>query len=129
MESSQPSLWDEESKSPQHFLGSRPVVSSQTVSHLDRSDLRGMVRPSDPDTSYAAARRAVPHLSQTKLRVIACLEEHGDLTDEQISGFTGLKENSASKRRGDLVSDGLVVYAGYERKTSTGRDARVWRLA
>lgn len=88
----------------------------------------GMVRNTDPDTSREAAKRTLSRISQTKLRVIAVLQDRGPLTDEQIATYTGLKENSASKRRGELVTSGHVVFAGYTSTTSTGSQAKVWRL-
>lgn len=131
----QRSLWDE----PQSFTAGlshasveRPTGVSfdgRPIRHIT-PDWRKLVRTSDPETSRQAARKTVPRISQTKQRVVDCLALHPQgLCDEQIARLTKLKESSASKRRGELVTDGLVKYAGHTRLTSTGSPAKVWVLA
>lgn len=131
----QSSLWDE----PQSFtagLSHASVERPTGVSFDGRPvkniipDWRKLVRRDAPDTSIQAAKKTVKRISQSKQKILDILSLHPEgLCDEQIARFTGMKENTASARRGNLVTDGLVKYAGHTRLTSTNSNAKVWILA
>jgi hypothetical protein len=84
------------------------------------------VRPSDPETSHEAA--AMPGRGSQRRRVLIALRVAGTAHDERLSLATGLLLGSASKRRGELVAEGLVEWTGTHTKTSRGARTRVWRL-
>jgi hypothetical protein len=48
------------------------------------------------------------------------------LTDEQIQNLTGLRTQSETARRNELVKLGLVKDSGLRRVASSGRKAIVW---
>ena len=86
-----------------------------------------LVRPTDPDTSHAAARTASRRGPNQRLRVWRALIEAGDATDYELSVATGILRSSAAKRRQELVELGYVVETPFRRKTDTGSNAVVWR--
>jgi len=49
------------------------------------------------------------------------------LTDEEIEHTLNLKHQTASARRRELVLGGLIHDSGQTRKTTSGREATVWR--
>jgi predicted ArsR family transcriptional regulator len=57
--------------------------------------------------------------------LLAALRERGPLTDEQLTDVTGLRIQTASPRRNDLVRRGLVRQAGTA-VTTRGRSAKTW---
>lgn len=121
----QQSLWDdlhELTAGLTHTSAAHPTGVSDITPNWER-----LARKSDPFTSKLAAKKTVLRLSHTKQQVLDCLKLHPEgLIDEEIARYTGLKESSASKRRGDLVETGHVQYAGRVRNTSTGSPAKVW---
>lgn len=84
-------------------------------------------RLTDPETSRTAGLMA--NLPRGQARVLSVLSAHDGLTDYEISTLTGLLRGSAAKRRGELVTAGVVVDSGDRRKTDTGRPAVVWTVA
>ena len=101
---------------------------------------------SDQDTSKEAAESIEPHLARMEKQVLdeirlfsmkytdqnmttgevttGCLGR----TDEEIEDATGLKHQTASARRRELVLKGLVEHTGEYRRTRSGRRAKVWRV-
>lgn len=51
------------------------------------------------------------------------------MTDQEIQGATGIKENSERPRRGSLQLDGLIERLGERRATDSGVKAWVWHLS
>lgn len=93
-------------------------------------------RPSDPDTSKAAAE-AVSDATVVQARVLALLKAR-PMTDEELidayqqaHGDRRDGESSASprKRRSDLATQGLVVDSGERRQLQSGRNGIVWRVS
>jgi len=99
----------------------------------------------DPDCDlpmFAAARapaqqhsltsmQAADSLNAKKLnalqrKVLAWLAENGPATDEEMQEGLGMNPSTQRPRRIELARRGLVVEAG-TRKTSSGRNASVWR--
>lgn len=92
-------------------------------------DLYGGRPPSEPvGTSMEAARRiAVPSatLRAEVLRTVRAAGSDG-ATDDEIERRTGLRHQTASARRRELVLQGFLRDSGRTRATSSGRSAKVW---
>lgn len=80
---------------------------------LTLTDVTGMHRATDPDTSQAAAVIAISHAQTDRERVLELLasEHPAGLTDFQLAAITGRKQTSIGKRRGELVDLGLAERA------------------
>lgn len=89
------------------------------------SDTAGPVRPTDPETSVAAA--AIPGRNTQRWRVLEALAA-GPSHDEGLAHALHMEKGSASKRRGELVEAGWAEWTGDHTRTSTGASSRVWRL-
>jgi hypothetical protein len=80
------------------------------------------------DTSKAAAESiegAAPSMRQRVLRYVA-LSGSAGVTDDMIELALGLRHQSASARRRELVLDGFIGDSGRTKKTSSGRPAVLW---
>lgn len=84
------------------------------------------LRANAPDTSRAAAVRALPKSGSARTKVYETILTSGGLTDEQIVVLTGLSPNSARPRRKELQEAGLIFDSGQRRNTATGSKAIVW---
>lgn len=84
-------------------------------------------RHTDPYTSHQAATANPVGRSAGRRAILETLAVLGDATDCQLSHYTGLLRGSAAKRRGELVTAGLVERAG-RGITDTGSPALTWRL-
>lgn len=83
-------------------------------------------RTTDPDTSRAPTE---PRMSAGRLLALDALARHRDgLTDFELAEITGKPQTSIGKRRGELVSAGLVVGTTQRRPSPTGSPAIVWRI-
>jgi len=99
----------------------------------------------DPDCDlpmFSAARAPAQQHSRTSMqaadsldakalnalhrKVLAFLRERGPSTDEEMQVGIPMPPSTQRPRRIELVRRGLVVEAG-TRKTSSGRNASVWR--
>ena len=80
------------------------------------------------DTSAAAADSVRETSGAQRQRVFALIAE-SPRTDEEIERVTGLRHQSASARRRELVLAGHIVDSGARRANSSGRQAVVWRVA
>ena len=68
-------------------------------------------------------------LNATQRRVLALLEATPDgLTDEEMQRLLRMNPSTQRPRRIELVRRGLVVQCG-TRRTASGRNASVWRVA
>ena len=85
------------------------------------------VRNTDPATSYQAATANPVGRSIGRRAILETLAVLGTATDYQLAHYTGLLRGSAAKRRGELVTGGLVERAG-RGVTDTGSPALTWRL-
>jgi len=92
-----------------------------------------MTYPEEPgfvkgsDTSRAAAESMVeisPTLRGLLYRQFLLLGERG-ATDDELEKFTGLKHQTVSARRRELVLDGFLRENG-KRTSRSGRKAKVW---
>lgn len=84
-------------------------------------------RSNDPYTSHQAAASNPVGRSAGRRAILETLAILGDATDCQLAHYTGLLRGSAAKRRGELVTAGLVERAG-RGVTDTGSPALTWRL-
>jgi hypothetical protein len=83
------------------------------------------------ETSKVAAQRIRGGANTLRQRVLTFIIERGSFgaTDEEIQAGTGLKCQTETPRRRELVQLGLVVDSGRRRPTSSGRPATVWVMA
>lgn len=81
-----------------------------------------------PFTSDVAARMIAGHAAAQRAAVLRVIVEAGALgaTDAEIEAATGIRAQSVSPRRGELVKLGLVEDSGTRRPTPRGRPAAVW---
>ncbi len=78
-------------------------------------------------TSHAAALSIAPHAPPLRLQILKLITNAADgLTDDEIEVITGLRHQTASARRRELVLSGHVVNSGARRRTTSGRTATVW---
>lgn len=82
-----------------------------------------------PETSHAAAERALPRSGTQRRRVLDLLREvyPDGLTDEEVRHRLGVPFGSGLARRNELVSDGWAEDSGRRRETEAGAQAIVWR--
>lgn len=82
-------------------------------------------------TSLEAAASLTPAtLNAMQRRVYQFIQDQGErgATDEECQRGLGMNPSSQRPRRGELADAGLIVKAGV-RKTSSKRNADVWRCA
>lgn len=85
-------------------------------------------RNAPPGTSEAAADQIAGHAAQQRQTVLVVIAQAGarGATDAEIEAASGLRAQSVSPRRGELVKAGQVVDSGRRRRTPRGRSAAVW---
>src|SRR4051812_40566394 len=66
-------------------------------------------------------------LRPSHVAVLDAFEQHGSMTDEELTAAMGGDVRSLSPRRRELADLGYLESVE-KRKTSRGRDAAVWRL-
>ncbi|MFZ2874575.1 MAG: hypothetical protein WAZ94_08840 [Phycisphaerales bacterium] len=81
-----------------------------------------------PGTSGVAADRIAGHAKDLRARVLAFIVGQGPhgVTDDEGETALGIKCQTYTPRRGELVALGLVVDSGRRRNTASGRPAAVW---
>ncbi|HRQ74261.1 MAG TPA: hypothetical protein PLU35_14660, partial [Phycisphaerales bacterium] len=79
-------------------------------------------------TSGVAADRIAGHAKDLRARVLAFIVERGPhgATDDEGETALGIKCQTYTPRRGELVALGLVVDSGRRRNTASGRPAAAW---
>lgn len=101
-------------------------MNYQTPTLFD--DVPPNVRASDPDTSRAAATLSPLRRSTDRYRALETLQAHPEgLTDYELADLMGRQQNSAGKRRGELVVLGYVRDSGRRRPAPSGSKAIVWQ--
>ncbi|MBX3410622.1 MAG: hypothetical protein KF859_12160 [Phycisphaeraceae bacterium] len=75
-----------------------------------------------------AADRIVGHAGTLRAAVLSYITEQGShgATDDEGEAALGIKPQTYTPRRGELVALGQVVDSGRRRNTSSGRAAAVW---
>lgn len=88
------------------------------------------VRLCSPETSAAAAALNKSTRTNDRARALELLERSGEdgLTDYELATLMDRQQNSAGKRRHELVQLGLVEWAGFHRPAPSGAPCRVWRV-
>lgn len=78
-------------------------------------------------TSHDAAISMRPHSESLRVRVLRAIEGAlpVGITDQELSTFLKLDENTVRPRRVELVKAGLIESCG-TRPTKSGRQANVW---
>jgi hypothetical protein len=79
-------------------------------------------------TSKAAAIAAEPRAGTVRRRVLDVIRDSGErgATDDEIEARLGLRHQTASPRRTELLNSGHVVDSGMKRRTRSGHDAIAW---
>mgnify|MGYP006301538543 CR=1 FL=1 len=79
-------------------------------------------------TSEKAARRIEGHAGTIRGRVLAYLRACGPAgaTDDEAEAALGIKPQTYTPRRGELVALEPVIDSGRRRPTASGRPAAVW---
>lgn len=83
----------------------------------------------DPPRTSREARRSIERTAPTMAdRVLAFVRARGarGCTDEEAELALGLRSQSYTPRRRELVQAGLVLDSGQRRATTSGRAAVVW---
>lgn len=82
-----------------------------------------------PDTSRAAAERALPRTGSKRRRALHIIEERGGVTCDEIEWLTGWSHQSASPIFTGLRDDGWIEDSGDRREVrASGNAAIVWTL-
>lgn len=85
-------------------------------------------RYADMDTSVAAAEGNESRRNNQQQRVLSALRGQPEgMTDYELSVATGILRGTAAKRRGELITRGLVIKTDEKRITDTNTQATVWR--
>ncbi|MCB9840971.1 MAG: hypothetical protein H6809_04905 [Phycisphaeraceae bacterium] len=79
-------------------------------------------------TSEVAAKRAARRAPTHRQRLYAAIVDAGEAgaTDAELEELTGIRAQTISPRRGELVRMGLVVDSGRRRNTPRNSPAAVW---
>ena len=104
-------------------------AEDQTSPNLTRLPLTPPARRNAPaGTSSVAADRIAGHAKDLRARVLAFIVEQGPhgAIDDEGEAVLGIKPQTYTPRRGELVALGLVVDSGRRRNTASGRPAAVW---
>lgn len=95
-----------------------------------------IARSTDPQTSHDAAG-TVGHISETQAAIMVLLRETPMCDErliaeyrvwEKLERFPRASDQSIRSRRAELVRYGLVAYAGFDERMTTGRFGRVWKV-
>lgn len=81
----------------------------------------------DRETSLMAAIEMLSEASTLQAKVYRVIRDNDGGTDDEIEMLLGLRHQTASARRRELVLLGAVEDSGERRVTSSGRMAIVWR--
>lgn len=84
-------------------------------------------RRHDPSTSKAAAASMREGAAEHRDRIYRVLDDHGDLTPEQIAAHCELSSVQVCRRMAEMERMGLACPTGERRKNRNGNSARVWR--
>lgn len=85
-------------------------------------------RSTDPTTSHTAARSMRTSAAEHRKRILGVLNDHGDLTPEQIGDRCGLGSVQVCRRMAELERLGKAEPTGERRRNRNGSPARVWRI-
>lgn len=82
-----------------------------------------------PETASREARRSIgpAHLNDMHRAILAALEEHGPMTDEQLQAELQMNPSTERPRRIELLDMARIRPAG-EGRTLSGRRATTWAV-
>jgi hypothetical protein len=117
-----------EDAGPRASKASAEGMHGHTTRPEHAAGVRAPWRASAPSTSRDAAGRMAPALSPLRGRVLGHLIACGGTgaTDEEAEQALGIKVQTYTPRRRELVMLGLVRDSGRRRCTDAGRSAVVW---
>jgi len=109
---------------------SKKKVSKRTVKAmkaLEDDPYPGYVTGSD--TSEAAAESIKGFAGSLRYRILQYILSRGQegATDDEIERFFGMRHQTVSARRRELVQQGHIETSELRRRTSSGRTATVWK--
>ncbi len=111
------------------LAGGAGVNGANGAHNLTRLSLTPPARHNAPaGTSGVAADRIAHCAKDLRARVLGFIVEQGPngATDDEGEAALGIKPQTYTPRRGELVKLGLVVDSGFRRNTTSGRPAAVW---
>ena len=81
-----------------------------------------------PETSLEAYAAIKPSLRPLQEQVLNTIKRFPcGVTDEQLFNITGIAPNTCRPRRIELVALGLVMDTGDRQRTTSGRQAILWK--
>lgn len=104
------------------------VNSAIGAAELINLPLTAPARRNAPGTSRTAADRIGIAAKALRAKVLDYIVERGNAgaTDDEGEAVLGIKSQTYTPRRGELVKLGLVIDSGARRPTTSGRAAVVW---
>ena len=93
---------------------------------MTQGDLLSWIPHNGTDTSRDAAESMRPHVSAIEGEIRVLLITLGGCTCDELEVETGLKHQTVSARLKGLADRGLIKDSGTQRKTRSGRGARVY---
>lgn len=112
--------------------GAAPLASNSRTGIEQREDTPQLVSPAHHSapggTSEVTARSMVEQAAPQRDRVFEPIRSRGPIaqTDAEGEAAVGMKPQSYTPRRGELVRLGLVIDSGQRRATASNRPAAVW---
>jgi hypothetical protein len=105
--------------------------STVTVVNVDTSTAHAYLRRGAHDTEREAALAAYETSAATRARVYRFIRDRGEAgaCDHEVEAALGLRVQTVTPRRLELVELGLVVKTDGRRLTPRGRSAIVWKAA
>ena len=85
-------------------------------------------RASDPWTSHAAAARSGEFAGGHIATILACLQQHGPQTIDEIAKRTPLNSVQIARRLADCQKRDWAAPTGVTRLSASGRPERVWEV-
>ena len=91
-------------------------------------DFESNARQTDPWTSHVAASRAREFAGGHIGTILACLQDHGPQTIDEIAKRTHLTSVQVARRTADMQRLKLAEPTGSTRLSASGRPERVWAV-
>lgn len=77
--------------------------------------------------AYNDLVRTGTRLEQAQV-ILGVYQKGGDYTDREVESITGIRSNTVSARRAELLQDGEVEWAGNRVCRCSGRTVQSWRF-
>jgi hypothetical protein len=61
-------------------------------------------------------------------KVLEIYRQGFDYTDREVESISGIRSNTVSARRNELVEDGDVIFSQIRRCKVTGRSVQAWKI-